>query len=335
MELNADFSQRIAVHAARLPWVASPIPGVDRRMLDRIGDEVARATSVVRYAPGSRFSAHTHAGGEEFLVLDGIFQDEHGDYPAGSYVRNPPTSRHTPGSAPGCTLFVKLWQFDLEDRTSVRRDAQALVYARAQGRPGVEIASLFHDRREEVRVERWQPNASVVLDVPGGGEFLVLDGGFDECGEGFASQSWLRLPPSRRLCATRTGTAVPSGLRPGTSATFKSRPVRENGISWRTDPATFRQVVYREAHLSPASTQPQSTIISASCPSRSSWCGQTTVLVGRSLETQMSAVGLTLAGGRACHHGRDRAERGVCWRLWRNAVVSTIWKRASPRIIRA
>ena len=202
MELNADFSQRIAVHAARLPWVASPIPGVDRRMLDRIGDEVARATSVVRYAPGSRFSAHTHAGGEEFLVLDGIFQDEHGDYPAGSYVRNPPTSRHTPGSAPGCTLFVKLWQFDLEDRTSVRRDAQALVYARAQGRPGVEIASLFHDRREEVRMERWQPNASVVLDLPGGGEFLVLDGGFDECGEGFASQSWLRLPPSRPLCAT-------------------------------------------------------------------------------------------------------------------------------------
>ena len=202
MELNADFSQRIAVHAARLPWVASPIPGVDRRMLDRIGDEVARATSVVRYAPGSRFSAHTHAGGEEFLVLDGIFQDEHGDYPAGSYVRNPPTSRHTPGSAPGCTLFVKLWQFDLEDRTSVRRDAQALVYARAQGRPGVEIASLFHDRREEVRMERWQPNASVVLDLPGGGEFLVLDGGFDEGGEGFASQSWLRLPPSRRLCAT-------------------------------------------------------------------------------------------------------------------------------------
>ena len=202
MELNADFSQRIAVHAARLPWVASPIPGVDRRMLDRIGDEVARATSVVRYAPGSRFSAHTHAGGEEFLVLDGIFQDEHGDYPAGSYVRNPPTSRHTPGSAPGCTLFVKLWQFDLEDRTSVRRDAQALVYARAQGRPGVEIASLFHDCREEVRMERWQPNASVVLDLPGGGEFLVLDGGFDEGGEGFASQSWLRLPPSRRLCAT-------------------------------------------------------------------------------------------------------------------------------------
>ena len=66
MELNADFSQRVAVHAARLPWVASPIAGVDRRMLDRIGDEAARATSIVRYAPASRFSAHMHGGGECF-----------------------------------------------------------------------------------------------------------------------------------------------------------------------------------------------------------------------------------------------------------------------------
>src|SRR5258708_22503350 len=119
MELNADFSQRVIVHAARLSWVPSPIPGVDRRMLDRIGDEVARATSIVRYAPGSQFSPHTHGGGEEFLVLDGVFQDEHGDFPAGTYVRNPPTSRHTPRSAPGCTLFAKLWQFDLSHRTQV------------------------------------------------------------------------------------------------------------------------------------------------------------------------------------------------------------------------
>jgi anti-sigma factor ChrR (cupin superfamily) len=154
MELNADFSQRVAVHAARLPWLASPIAGVDRRMLDRIGDEVARATSIVRYAPASRFSAHTHGGGEEFVVLDGVFQDKHGDYPAGSYVRNPPTSRHTPGSAPGCVLFVKLWQFDLQDRTPVRLDAQALAYTYAPGRPGVEIALLFNDSREQVRMER-------------------------------------------------------------------------------------------------------------------------------------------------------------------------------------
>src|SRR5258707_15028353 len=109
MELHADFTRRAVVHAVRLAWVASPMAGVGRRMLVRVGGEVARATSIVRYAPESRFSPPVHDGGEEFLVLDGVFQDEHGAFPAGSYIRNPPQSRHTPGSKPGCTIFVKLW----------------------------------------------------------------------------------------------------------------------------------------------------------------------------------------------------------------------------------
>src|SRR3954463_11205072 len=161
MELNADFSQRVAVHVARLPWVASPIAGVGRRMLDRIGDEVARAKSIVRYAPASRFSAHTHGGGEEFVVLDGVFQDEHGDFPAGSYIRNPPTSRHTPGSEPGCTIFVKLWQFDLDDRTHVRIDTGKMPFIQAPDRPGVELMPLFSDAREDVRLERWAAGADI------------------------------------------------------------------------------------------------------------------------------------------------------------------------------
>src|SRR5215831_4130542 len=160
MEINADFSRRVAVHAARLPWIPSPMAGVDRRMLDRIGDEVARATSIVRYAAGSRFSPHTHGGGEEFLVLDGVFQDEHGDYPTGSYVRNPPTSRHTPGAAPGCMLFVKLWQFDPADRKEVRLETAGLIYEAAASRPGVERLTLFRDRDEDVRLERWNPSAA-------------------------------------------------------------------------------------------------------------------------------------------------------------------------------
>src|SRR6478735_4068356 len=143
MELNSDFSQRAVVHAATLPWVASPIPGVERRMLDRIGGEVARATSIVRYAPASQFPAHVHGGGEEFLVLDGVFQDEHGDFPAGAYIRNPPQSRHTPRSAPGCIIFVKLWQFDPDDRVQLRLDTNTLAFPPAPGRPGVETASLF------------------------------------------------------------------------------------------------------------------------------------------------------------------------------------------------
>src|SRR5262245_20888544 len=184
MQLNADFTRRAVAHAARLEWMASPMPGVERRMLDRIGGEVARATSIVRYAPRSRFSPHTHGGGEELLVLDGLFQDEHGDFPAGSYIRNPPTSSHTPGSAPGCTIFVKLWQFDPDDRTHVRVDTNALTYGRAPGRAGVGLIPLFHDARESVRQESWAPNAEIVLPAPGGLELLVLAGGFTEGGEG-------------------------------------------------------------------------------------------------------------------------------------------------------
>src|SRR3546814_19803143 len=89
MEINADFDAAVGLRVDGLVWRPSPMPGVDRRMLDRIGGEVARATSIVRYAPASHFSAHNHDGGEEFIVLEGIFQDEHGDYPAGTYVRNP------------------------------------------------------------------------------------------------------------------------------------------------------------------------------------------------------------------------------------------------------
>src|SRR5258708_7872527 len=120
MEPNADFARRVAVHAARLPWLASPAAGVERRMLHRIGGEVARAPSIGRYARASSSAAHTHGGGEDFRVLDGVSQDERGAYPGGTYARNPPTSSHTPRSAPGCTIFVKLWQFDPADRTAVR-----------------------------------------------------------------------------------------------------------------------------------------------------------------------------------------------------------------------
>ena len=201
LELNADFSKRASVHAARMPWVPSPIAGVERRMLDRIGNEVARATSIVRYAPGSRFSSHTHGGGEEFLVLEGVFQDEHGDYPAGFYIRNPPTSHHTPGSGPGCTILVKLWQFDPNDRTHVRVDTAKIAFVQAANRPEVEVLPLFHDEREDVRLERWAPGAEVVLGDLGGTELLVLEGGFVESGETFEPQSWLRLPPSEGTIA--------------------------------------------------------------------------------------------------------------------------------------
>src|ERR1700730_5572379 len=187
----------------------SPIPGVARRMLDRIGDEVARATSIVRYAPHSRFAAHTHGGGGEFLVLDGVFLDEHGDHLPGTYVRNPHTSSHTPGSEPGCTIFVKLWQFDPDDRTPVRANTTALSLAPAPDIPGVEFAVLYESARGLVLLERWAPGISIAAAIPGGLELLVLDGSFTEGGEEFARYAWLRLPGG----ATLRAAAGPRGCR--------------------------------------------------------------------------------------------------------------------------
>jgi len=202
MKLNADFDKRVVMHADEIDWLSSPIPGVDRRMLDRIGDEVARATTIVRYAPKSKFSPHVHTGGEEFIVLEGIFQDEHGDFPAGSYIRNPPTSSHTPGSDDGCVIFVKLWQFDLQDRTPVKINMNKMDMVRDAGRIGVSVMPLFLDERETVQLETWDAGAEIKLDLPEGGEFLVLDGEFTEAGERLRVHSWLRIPGGGRLEAT-------------------------------------------------------------------------------------------------------------------------------------
>jgi len=209
MDLNADFTRRAVVHGARVPWVASPMPGVERRMLDRLGDEVARATTIVRYAPGSHFAAHVHSGGEEIFVLEGTFQDEHGDYPAGSYFRNPPQSSHTPRSDEGCVILVKLWQFDRQDRTHVNIDSTKIAPMVDAARPGVRIQPLFGDRREEVRIELWAPDREVTLADHEGLELLVLEGSFSDGGEDFTPMSWLRLPPGQPLKA-RTG---PQGAR--------------------------------------------------------------------------------------------------------------------------
>ncbi|HME24401.1 MAG TPA: cupin domain-containing protein [Acetobacteraceae bacterium] len=224
MELNADFSLRAAVHAGRLDWTPSPIPGVDRRMLDRVGGEVAPATSIVHYAPGSRFSPHTHGGGEEFLVLDGVFQDEHGDFSVGSYVRNPPTTRHTPGSEAGCTIFVKLWQFDPNDRTEVRIDTGELPFLPAPDRPGVGALPLFRDAVEDVRLERWAPGATVAVPAPGGVELLVLEGSFEEGGERFERESWLRLPAGATLRAVTGAWGCQAWVKTGHLARVRGLP---------------------------------------------------------------------------------------------------------------
>ena len=201
IELNANFDERASVHGAQVEWQASPMKGVDRRMLERIGDEVARATTIVRYAPGSKFSSHVHTGGEEFLVLDGVFQDEHGNFPKGSYIRNPPQSEHTPGSDEGCTILVKLWQFEAADRTQIVIDTNKLDPQAVPGRDSVGVIPLFMDGREDVRLEKWDAGATIGYSPEGGLEVFVIDGGFEEGGETFSGQSWLRLPVGTDLQA--------------------------------------------------------------------------------------------------------------------------------------
>lgn len=195
MEINADFTKRALVHSASEPWVPSPMPGVERRMLDRLGDEVARATSIVRYAPGSAFSPHTHGGGEEFVVLDGVFEDEYGTFPVGTYVRNPPTSRHTPGSTEGCTIFVKLWQFAPDDRLQFHKDMRTELEPVSRD---LAVALLHEDSEERVTFSEVRPDAPFDVDVQGGIEMLVLNGSLTDEDQTLTRHSWLRLPPGTR-----------------------------------------------------------------------------------------------------------------------------------------
>ncbi len=205
MKVNANFAKRTLVRFDQNDGVPSPMPGVERKMLDRIGEEVARATTIVRFAPGSAFSAHTHDGGEEYLVLDGTFQDEDGDFPIGSYVRNPPTSSHTPAAQDGATILVKLHQFDPDDRTLVQIDTAAAAWSEQE--EGIETLALHQDAREEVVMERWAPGVSRNIDASGGLEIFVIAGSFKEGGDDLGRWDWLRLP----LGSTFTASAGASG----------------------------------------------------------------------------------------------------------------------------
>ncbi|MBW3558725.1 MAG: cupin domain-containing protein [Proteobacteria bacterium] len=193
-QVNADFSRRVVIDTAAEPWIPSPQPGVERRLLDRLGGEVARATSLVRYAPGSSFSDHVHGGGEELLVLEGVFSDERGDYPAGTYVRNPPGSKHRPFSRGGCTLFVKLHQFAKSDLQRVVIDTTTANWSVAS-EAGLSRVVLHQHRNEKVALVRFAPGARVPDDPhPGGEEILVLEGVLsDEAGD-YPAGTWVREP---------------------------------------------------------------------------------------------------------------------------------------------
>ena len=192
---NAALDERVVIKPEEYQWIDSPMPGVERMRLDRISEVVDRVTTVVRYEPNSEFSPHTHTGGEEFYVLEGVFSDEHQSYPKGTYVRNPIGTFHTPRIGPeGATIFVKLQQFEADDT-----DQKAINTNTTEWLPGMvdglQVMPLHQHRHENVALVKWAPNTIFNLHHHWGGEeIFVIEGTFyDEHGT-YPAGSWLRSP---------------------------------------------------------------------------------------------------------------------------------------------
>ncbi|MES2295558.1 MAG: cupin domain-containing protein [Pseudomonadota bacterium] len=198
MLINAELNKRAKVDSAPLPWERSPQEGVWRKCLERDGDEVARATSIVKYEPDSAFAAHEHGLGEEILVLEGVFCDEYGEYPAGTYLRNPPGSRHAPRSEFGCLLFVKLRQFDPDDQRTVRIDTRHARWYPGSV-PGLNVMPLHEFGHEHIALVRWDPGTQFKPHAHfGGEEILVIDGVFEDEYGSYPVGTWLRSPHMSR-----------------------------------------------------------------------------------------------------------------------------------------
>ena len=190
--LRADFSQRAVVTPDGHSWTTSPQAGIERVMLDRVGNEMARATTLVRYAAGSHFPRHVHGGGEEIFVLEGGFSTGAQHFSAGWYLRRPPCSSHQPFSEKGALLFVKLCQMTPEERDDLRIDTgDAARWTHHEGR---ERCPLFADGREQVWLERLRSGQDLALGPVRGAEMLVLDGNLSVDGTRCGVCSWVRVP---------------------------------------------------------------------------------------------------------------------------------------------
>jgi len=192
MLINADFTQRAELLPEQYVWIPSPQGGVERVMLDRIGAEKARATSIVCYAKSSHFPEHTHPGGEEILVLDGVFSEGGKDYPAGWYMRNPPGSAHQPSSESGATIFVKLWQMPSTEASFVRVNTNDPANWMIRGTR--KICPLFAGNGEEVMLMRLAASERLFVEHAGGAEILVTEGSFKAKSRTYSKGSWIRLP---------------------------------------------------------------------------------------------------------------------------------------------
>jgi anti-sigma factor ChrR (cupin superfamily) len=193
MNINIDYSKRVVINHHDLPWIKSPDLGVERRLLERLGDEVAKATSIVRYQPDSKFQIHTHDFGEEIFVLDGIFSDETGNHPAGTYIMNPPGSSHTPFSESGCTLFVKLRYLGSDQVEREVVDTKTAPWYQGMV-SGLHVMPLMKQGSGSTLVQ-WAPQTYFNPHRHyGGEEIFVVDGVFEDENGRYPSGSWIRSP---------------------------------------------------------------------------------------------------------------------------------------------
>jgi len=193
---NSDLRNRVVLIESEAKWRSSPSDGVTRLYLDRADfSEYTTATSIVKFDRGSKFSGHAHQNGEEFLVLEGIFSDEYGDYPTGTYVRNPHGSCHSPYSKEGCKIFVKLRQFQKDDNARIVKSMNEPweVYNKE-----VNILNLHTFRNEIVYLAKFKPHSEVNLPIKnnGGEEILILSGEIYDGENSFSAITWIRDPKS-------------------------------------------------------------------------------------------------------------------------------------------
>lgn len=193
MNIHSDYSKRVVLNHHDLPWVASPSLGVERRMLDRQGGELAKATSIVRYQAGARFPSHTHEFGEEIFVLSGKFSDETGDYPTGTYIMNPPGSSHAPFSEHGCTLLVKLRHLGADQVEREIIDTNSAPWHQGMV-PGLKVMPLMRQGSGSTLV-RWAPQTYFNPHQHyGGEEIFVVEGVFEDEHGRYPAGSWIRSP---------------------------------------------------------------------------------------------------------------------------------------------
>ncbi|PKG38058.1 cupin domain-containing protein [Psychromonas sp. Urea-02u-13] len=191
--LNLDFTKRVVINSNEQQWIKSPSAGVLRKPLARSEEKVGHITSIVEYAPGSSFSQHAHPMGEEIFVLEGVFSDERGDYPKGTYIRNPPGSKHTPFSQQGCIIFVKLNQFNEQDLQAVHINTQQTEWF--QGMGGLQVMPLHEFEHEHVALVKWPANERFQAHKYfGGEEVLVLSGEFQDEHGSYPENTWIRSP---------------------------------------------------------------------------------------------------------------------------------------------